>query len=591
VTITKASLTVTANAAAMTYGASVLPSFSATITGFVGSDTSSAVTGTASFSTNATPYNGQAGSGSSVGTYSITPALGSLASGNYSFGVFSQGSLVVNKGNLTITASNDSKVYGASSTTAGVNYTAGGTAINSTAGYTTSGLVNGDTITAVTLTSTGGAVPTNVGTYTITPSALVGGTNVTNSNYTISYINASTGLAVNPKVVTLAATKTYDATNALNTVVISGLIGSQTLTYSGATTNDVNVATTGKYLNAITLGNATDGSGGLAANYALPSLTVASANNAVTITPKSLTVTGSTAPNKVYDGTTTVTLSGGQLVGVLIADTANVTLTQAGTFASANAGTGINVVANDSISGSAAGNYALVQPSNTIANITPKNLTVTGTTVANKVYDGTGLATLTGGTLVGVVAGDTASVSLTQAGVFAQWNTGGAIAVLPNDSISGSKAANYTLTQPTGLGADITPRPLGITVTGVYNGTNAISVTSFTTNGLVTGEAILTLSSVSVSNPNVAATGNCVGALLAYTGNTSSGSVNQFWGSNYSITNAYNPTAGNTQNIVTITKASLTVTANAAAMTYGASVLPSFSATITGFVGSDTSSA
>ncbi|MBT8530956.1 hypothetical protein G6708_08225, partial [Polynucleobacter paneuropaeus] len=199
VTITKASLTVTANAAAMTYGASVLPSFSATITGFVGSDTSSAVTGTASFSTNATPYNGQAGSGSSVGTYSITPALGSLASGNYSFGVFSQGSLVVNKGNLTITASNDSKVYGASSTTAGVNYTAGGTAINSTAGYTTSGLVNGDTITAVTLTSTGGAVPTNVGTYTITPSALVGGTNVTNSNYTISYINASTGLAVNPK--------------------------------------------------------------------------------------------------------------------------------------------------------------------------------------------------------------------------------------------------------------------------------------------------------------------------------------------------------------------------------------------------------
>jgi hypothetical protein len=238
-----------------------------------------------------------------VGSYNINPALGSLASNNYSFATFAPGSLVVNKGNLTITASNDAKVYGASSTTAGVNYTAGGTAINSTVGYITSGLVNGDAISAVTLTSTGGAVPTPVGTYSITPSALVGGINVTNSNYTISYINAPTGLVVNPKVVTLAATKTYDASNLLNTVVISGLIGSETLGYSGATANNVNVATASKFISAITLTDGTGTNAGLASNYTLPSLAATSANNAVTITAKVVSLSA----EKTYDANTTFT--------------------------------------------------------------------------------------------------------------------------------------------------------------------------------------------------------------------------------------------------------------------------------------------
>ncbi|MBT8578641.1 filamentous hemagglutinin N-terminal domain-containing protein [Polynucleobacter paneuropaeus] len=582
VTITKASLTVTANAAAMTYGASVLPSFSATITGFVGSDTSSAVTGTASFSTNATPYNGQAGSGSSVGTYSITPALGSLASGNYSFGVFSQGSLVVNKGNLTITASNDSKVYGASSTTAGVNYTAGGTAINSTAGYTTSGLVNGDTITAVTLTSTGGAVPTNVGTYTITPSALVGGTNVTNSNYTISYINASTGLAVNPKVVTLAATKTYDATNALNTVVISGLIGSQTLTYSGATTNDVNVATTGKYLNAITLGNATDGSGGLAVNYALPSLTVASANNAVTITAK---VVGLSA-SKTYDATTTLT--GAQVV--ITTGVGSQTLSYTGATANdANVATANKYIsaitlanATDS-SGGLASNYALptLNNANAALTITPKALSLS----AVKVYDGA--TTLSGSqiTMTGLIG--TQTLNYTGA------NINDANVATPNkyissitltDGANGGLASNYlapTLTSAyTYNNATVNQKAVALSATKVYDANNTLTGGQVTINTGVSGET-LTYSGATVNDINVATAGKYINAITL--GNAVSGNG---VASNYLL-----PTLNSTNAPVTITKASLTVTANAAAMTYGASVLPSFSATITGFVGSDTSSA
>ena len=46
-------------------------------------------------------------------------------------------------------------------------------------------------------------------------------------------------------------------------VSITTGVGGETLTYNGATSNDAHVATADKYLDAITLGNASDGSGGL----------------------------------------------------------------------------------------------------------------------------------------------------------------------------------------------------------------------------------------------------------------------------------------------------------------------------------------
>ncbi len=60
------------------------------------------------------------------------------------------------------------------------------------------------------------------------------------------------------------------------------------------------------------------------------------AGGALTINPAPLTVSGATVGNKVYDGTTAAILTGGTLSGVIGTD--SVTLTQAGAFASANAG-------------------------------------------------------------------------------------------------------------------------------------------------------------------------------------------------------------------------------------------------------------
>jgi hypothetical protein len=169
------------------------------------------------------------------------------------------------------------------------------------------------------------------------------------------------------------------------------------------------------------------------------------------IKPATLTVSGTRVGNKVYNGTTVATLTGGSLVGLLGSDT--LTLTQAGSFASRHVGTGIAVSASDSVGGASAGDYILVDPTGLIGNITPAPLTVSGTTVGNKIYDGTTVAQLSGGALVGVIGGD--SVKLNQSGVFVSAAAGSGIPVTATDSLSGASAGDYSIVQPTGLTGSI----------------------------------------------------------------------------------------------------------------------------------------
>jgi trimeric autotransporter adhesin len=177
-------------------------------------------------------------------------------------------------------------------------------------------------------------------------------------------------------------------------------------------------------------------------------------SGAVTIAPAPLTVAGTTA-GKVYDGTTLAPLSGGRLVGVFSGDT--VTLTQAGNFASKSAGSGIAVSVGDSIGGASMGDYVLVEPTGITGTITPALLTVSGTAVGNKVYDGTTVAALSGGSLVGLIGGDT--VTLNQSGMFTSAGVGVGIAVNATDSLSGASAGDYSIVEPTGLRGSILPGP------------------------------------------------------------------------------------------------------------------------------------
>ena len=92
-----------------------------------------------------------------------------------------------------------------------------------------------------------------------------------------------------------------------------------------------------------------------------------------------LTITGLTAANKDYDGTTEATVSAGELQGVIIGDAVGV-YWPSYTFASAGVGTGIAVSSTESynLTGSAAGNYTLTQPTSSLtATISARGLTIT----------------------------------------------------------------------------------------------------------------------------------------------------------------------------------------------------------------------
>lgn len=174
---------------------------------------------------------------------------------------------------------------------------------------------------------------------------------------------------------------------------------------------------------------------------------------------EALTVT-LTAQNKVYDGTDAVTtgytVTGGTITGNVVVTVSNAK------FSNKNIGTGKTVTADITITGSDASNYTFTLVKTTTANITAKALSVTGAAAQNKIYDGTTAAQVTGAVLSGAVSGDAVNLSNGGAGTFAQTNVGNDIAVNTAMSLTGTDAGNYTLTQPSGLKANITVRPTTI---------------------------------------------------------------------------------------------------------------------------------
>src|SRR5207237_770588 len=133
--------------------------------------------------------------------YAIVPsaAIGAgLANYNISY---VNGTLTVQAATLTITANSLTKSYGQTVTFAGTE-------------FTSSGLLNGDSVTSVTLTSAGAAATASVAgsPYAIVPSAAVG-TGL--ANYNISYVNGTLTVARADSATSVAAGTTrgtYTAT-------------------------------------------------------------------------------------------------------------------------------------------------------------------------------------------------------------------------------------------------------------------------------------------------------------------------------------------------------------------------------------------
>ena len=447
-------LTVTANNAAKTYGQTLTFTGSEFVaSGLQNGETIGAVTLTSAAAVATAP----------VGPYAIVPSAatgGTFNVGNYAI-TYNNGTLTVSPAPLTVAANNQTKTYGNTFTFTGSE-------------FTSTGLVNGDTIGSVSLASTGAPASAHVAgnPYPITASAAAGGTFAA-GNYTITYNNGT--LTVNPAVTNLSGSRTYDATTSFAAVTfgtINGVNG-ETLTLTGSGTvpsKNVFAGTQPLGMGTLTLGNGT----GLASDYTLTGGTG-------TVTPATLTVSSFTAQNKVYDATTAATVSG-NLGGAFSGDVVSLT-SLAGSFANKNVGTGKTVtVSGGTLSGTDAGNYQLTSGSgSTAANITPATLTATGFTAQNKVYDATTAATVSGGTLGGAFSGD--EVSLTGiSGSFADKNVGtGKIVTVSGGTLTGTDAGNYQLASASGsTTANITSATLLITAatnTKTYDGDTSASAT------------------------------------------------------------------------------------------------------------------
>ena len=224
------------------------------------------------------------------------------------------------------------------------------------------------------------------------------GLTVTGSPYSISYQYPSDGkfnsasangsLTVTKAFVTpviTASAKVYDGTltATLTSETLSGVIGQDSVSLTGGVAtfaskdvgSDITVTDVGLGL-----------SGSAAGNYQLASTTATSTAN---ITPAPLSVSGITADNKVYDGTTTATLnlSKPTLIGLKGNDQVTLDTSEAtGSFASANVGNNITVaISGLGINGAQASDYTLTQPTIT-ASITPATPTITWSAPSNLVY-------------------------------------------------------------------------------------------------------------------------------------------------------------------------------------------------------------
>jgi|GEM_PF-1210982 len=563
-TITYNKGNITVNAAALNIIANnITKAYGSTITGGTGS-TAFTATGLANgqiIGSITIAYGTGSTATTAVGTYtgSVTPSAatgGTFTAGNYTI-TYTAGNIIVSAAALTITASNVTKTYGATLT--------GGS--GSTA-FTSSGLVNGQTIGSVTIAyGTGATATTAAGTYTgqVTPSVATGGT-FTAGNYTITYAKGS--ITVNKAALTITAnnqTKTQGAANPTLTVSYSGFVNSET---NSVLTTQPTVTTTATTTSAVGTYPIT-ASGAVAANY-----TISYVAGALTVTSGS-TLTFNAIPSKVYGvanfspGATTTT-------GTITYTSSN---TSVATIVSGN----IHIVAVGTSTVTASNGSTSLQQTLTV---TKAALTITG--AATKTY-GSALTSGSGSTAFtssGLVYSQTiGSVTMTYGTGSAATAAAGTYsgAAVPSAATGGTFiAANYTITYTSGS-IVVNKATLSITATNVTKNygtavTGRTGSTAFTSSGLKNGQ---TIGTVTIAYGTGATATSKAGS---YSGSVtpSAATGGTFTASNYTLSYV----SGN----ITVSQVPLKITANNQTKIQG-NANPTLTVSYSGFVNGETNSA
>ena len=330
---------------------------------------------------------------------------------------------------------------------------------------TLNGVLENDTLT---VTATGTFEKADTGKQKVKISGFkLGGDSAANYVPSTVHSQTETTATITAKEVTVTITPnggTYGSVTAA-AAILSGVVDGEsvpvTLTYTGNGYNSTSVPTdVDSYTVTASIADS---------NYILTGETTAN----FVITPKTVIVSGITAKDKAYDGTTNATLdfSNAKFDGILEND--KLTVTAKGVFEKTEAGKRNVAISDLTLGGNSVANYVLAESGNqteTTATITAKKVTVT-ITPNGGIY---GSVTAAAAVLSGVVDGETVPVTLTYTGN--GYNSTSVPTDVDSYTVTASIAdSNYILTGETTANFVITPKTVivsGITAKDkAYDGT------------------------------------------------------------------------------------------------------------------------
>jgi YDG domain-containing protein/Big-like domain-containing protein len=437
-----------------------------------------------------------------AGGASVTAAYSGGVSGSVQFTSSSSSSLVetVNRKNLTVSgAVAQDKTYDAS-TTATVDFSGAGLV----------GVVSPDAVSidSSTYTAAFASAAAGIGSAVTVSGVALSGDDA--GNYTVSQpsgLTATIGLRPVTASIT-AADKTYDGARAAS---ISGCSLETATEDHGVEPGDTVGCSTSNALFATKNAGAQPVSadvlltGDASANYQLTSGTAATS---ATIEQRLVTAS-ITAADKTYDGTTDATLTGCALdsasgeEGALAADTVGCDGSTA-VFGSSQAGLR-TVTADVSLTGADSGNYQLTSGTAATSATIEQRLVTASITAADKTYDGTTDATLTGCALDsasgdhGALAADTVGCDAAS-GRFATKDAGNQ-PVTADVSLTGADGENYRLTSATtDTTATITQRAVTATIAAAdktYDATRDAQITDCSLEAATGGHGVVSGDDVS----------------------------------------------------------------------------------------------
>ena len=252
------------------------------------------------------------------------------------------------------------------------------------------------------------------------------------------------------------------------------------------------------------------------------------------ISEKTVTISGITSLNKIYDGNNSATINTSCIIYNDLIDGDDISITYTGVFDDKNVGYNKIVTLKSSYSGKDLSNYNIINQFTTTTHIVKKILTISGITCLNKIYDGNTNASIITSDIIyhDLIDGD--DILLYVSGEFDNKNAGYNKTVSLKSSYSGKDLLNYNIIDQNITSANISKAPLiisGIIANDkIYNGTTVAHISGdLKLNGIMMDD-IVNLSG-SITNANFSQKN--VGSNLSVFVDINSLTIDNF---NYSIT-------------------------------------------------------